>query len=306
MTREEINKQKQKEIFQEENKEKIKKTIKLIFKLTIILIILTCSFFAYTTYISTTKIGVREYRVIEKKLPDSFNGLKIIQISDLHYGSTMFNKDVKKLVKLVNDRKPDLILFTGDLINKNYKLSSKEQEALIEELKKMNSSLGKYAINGEEDSDSFLTILNQSDFAILNNESELIFNNNNEPILLVGLSSYLANKQDIEKAFSYFKEATHNSNIYTITILHEPDAVEDIKEVYPTDLYLAGHSHNGSIRIPYFNYALKKDGAKTYDQDYYNINGSKLYISSGLGTNNSNSIRLFCRPSINFFRLSNK
>lgn len=306
MTREEINKQKQKEIFQEENKEKIKKTIKLIFKLTIILIILTCSFFAYTTYISTTKIGVREYRIVEKKLPDSFNGLKIIQISDLHYGSTMFNKDVKKLVKLVNDRKPDLILFTGDLINKNYKLSSKEQEALIEELKKMNSSLGKYAITGEEDSDNFLTILNQSDFAILNNESELIFDNNNEPILLVGLSSYLANNQDIEKAYSYFKEATHNSNIYTITILHEPDAVEDIKEVYPTDLYLAGHSHNGSIRIPYFNYALKKDGAKTYDQDYYNINGSKLYISSGLGTNNSNSIRLFCRPSINFFRLSNK
>lgn len=306
MTREEINKQKQKEIFQEENKEKIKKTIKLFFKLIIIIVILTCSFFTYTTYVSTTKIGVREYRVIEKKLPESFNGLKIIQLSDLHYGSTMFNKDVKKLVKLVNERKPDLIFFTGDLINKNYKLSSKEQEALINELKKMNSSLGKYAITGEEDEDSFLTILNQSDFTILNNESELIYNNNNEPILLVGLSSYLSNDQNIEKAYSYFKEATHNSNIYTITILHEPDAIEDIKEIYPTDLYLAGHSHNGSIRIPYFNYALKKDGAKTYDQDYYKINNSKLYISSGLGTNNSNSIRLFCRPSINFFRLSNK
>lgn len=306
MTREEINKQKQKEIFQEENKEKIKKTIKLFFKITIIIVILACSFFTYTTYISTSKIGVREYRVIEKKLPTSFNGLKIIQISDLHYGSTMFNKDVKKIVKLINERKPDLIVFTGDLINKNYKLSSKEQENLIKELKKLNSALGKYAVTGEDDSDSFLTILNQSDFTILNNESELIFDNNNEPILLIGLSSYLVNTQNIEKAYSYFKEPTHNSNIYTITILHEPDAIEDIKEIYPTDLYLAGHSHNGSIRIPYFNYALKKEGAKIYDQDFYNINGSKLYISSGLGTNNSNSIRLFCRPSINFFRLSNK
>ena len=51
---------------------------------------------------------------------------------------------------------------------------------------------------------------------------------------------------------------------------------------------------------------MKKEGASKYDQDYYKINDSKLYISSGLGTNNSNSIRLFCRPSINFFRLSNE
>lgn len=306
MTREEINKQKQQEIFKEENKEKVKKTIKIFFKLTIIIVIFTCSFFFYTTYVSTIKIGVREYRLIEKKIPDSFNGLKIIQLSDLHYGSTMFNKDVKKIIKLVNDRKPDLIVFTGDLINKSYKLSSKEQESLTKELKKLNASLGKYAITGEEDNDNFMTILNQSDFTILNNESELIYDNNNDPIILVGLSSYLANKQDIDKAYAYFNEATHNSNIYTITILHEPDAVDDIKEVYQSDLYLAGHSHNGNIRIPYLNYALKKEGAKIYDQDYYNLNGSKLYISSGLGTNNSNNIRLFCRPSINFFRLSNK
>ena len=46
------------------------------------------------------------------------------------------------------------------------------------------------------------------------------------------------------------------------------------------------------------------DGAKKYDQDYYEIDNSKLYISSGLGT--QNGIRLFCRPSINFYRLSNK
>lgn len=306
MTREEINKAKRKEIEKEENTEKAKKIVKTILKLSIIIIILTCSFFTYTTYISTTKIGVREYRVIDRKIPDSFNGLKIIQFSDLHYGSTMFNKDVKKIVKLINERHPDLIIFTGDLINKSYKLTSKEQENLAKELKKLNATLGKYAITGEEDGDNFLTILNQSEFTILKNESDLIYNNTNEPIILIGLASYLSNEQDIDKAYTYFNDANHNSNIYTITALHEPDAVEDLKEIHPSDLYLAGHSHNGNIRIPYFNYALKKDGAKTYDQDYYNVNGSKLYITSGLGTNNSNSIRLFCRPSINFFRLSNK
>jgi predicted MPP superfamily phosphohydrolase len=74
---------------------------------------------------------------------------------------------------------------------------------------------------------------------------------------------------------------------------------------YTTDLFLAGHSHNGNIRIPFINKSIYKvEGAKKYDQDYYKIKNSNLYISSGLGT--TNGIRLFCRPSINFFRLSNK
>lgn len=306
MTREEINESKQKEIFKEQNKETIKKTIKIVVKITLILVICTGIFFGYTTYISTVKIGVREYRIKNNKIPQTFNGTKIIQISDLHYGSTMFLKDVKKIISLVNERKPELIVFTGDLINKNYKLNSKEQEKLIKELKKMKASLGKYAILGEEDNESFTTIFNQSNFTILKNEHELIYNNNNDPILLVGLTTPIKDDDDLKKAYSYFREETHNSNIYTITILHQPDSIEDITGTYHSDLFLAGHSHNGNVRVPFINYAIKKEGAKKYDQDFYEIDESQLYISSGLGTNNANSIRLFCRPSINFFRLSNK
>ena len=70
------------------------------------------------------------------------------------------------------------------------------------------------------------------------------------------------------------------------------------------DLLLAGHSHNGDIKIPYIGPIIKKDGAKKYNDEYYKVNNTLLYISSGIGTKN-NSVRLFCRPSINFFRLSN-
>ena len=139
---------------------------------------------------------------------------------------------------------------------------------------------------------------------MLRNEYDLIYSKSNTPILLIGLSSIEKN-QDIEKAYQYFKEPTHNSDIYTITILHEPDVVDNIINTYPTDLFLAGHSHNGNIRIPIIKYSpFKAKNAKKYTQDYYKINNSKLYISSGLGT--EKGIRLFCRPSINFFRLSTK
>ena len=292
MTREQLNEEKQQEIFKEQNKENIKKIVKKVMKILLIILVIGTIFFSYTTYVSSVKIKVREYRITEKKIPASFNGLKIIQLTDLHYGTTMFNENIKDIVKMTNDRNPDLIVFTGDLIDKNYKLTNKEQEEIIKELKKLSASLGKYAIIGDEDNEKTNNIL--------------IYQKNNEPILLVGLSSNSKN-QNIEKAYSYFKQNVFNSNIYTITLLHEPDTVDDIIGSYNSDLFLAGHSNNGNIRLPFVKYSLfKVDGAKKYDQDYYNLGNSKLYISSGLGTTNKSNIRLFCRPSINFFRLSNQ
>lgn len=305
MTRKELNEDIQNEIFKEQNKNFIKKAIKNTIIAIVCLVVLTFLFFTYTTYVSNVKVKTREYRVINKKLPESFNGLKIIQLSDLHYGSTMFYDELKSIVKLTNERKPDLVVFTGDLIAQDYKMTSKEKEKLITELKNINSTLGKYAVKGNEDKEEVATILNQSDFTLLNNESDLIYKETN-PILLVGLSSSLAKEQDIDKAFNYFHEENHNDDIYTITIMHEPDSVDDVLNDYHPDLFLAGHSHNGNIRIPFINFSLMRPkGAYKYYQDYYKINDSKLYISSGLGTNNTSSIRFFCRPSINLFRLSN-
>lgn len=303
LTRSERNEEKQKEIIKEENREIRKKIVISCFKIIIIIILLSITFYLYTTYISSKIIDVKEERIINEKLPTNFNGLKIIQISDIHYGSTIFIKDIKKLVKLVNERTPDLVVFTGDLINKDYKLNSKEQEKLITELKKIKTTIGKYAIMGEEDSSEFNTIMNQSNFTILNNSYDLIYKDNNIPILLIGLNNSKKN-EDIDSAYEYFNQPTHNSNIYTITLLHKPDTVDEILEKYPTtDLFLAGHSHNGQINIPYIGGLIKKEGSQQYINEFYQINESKLYISSGIGTN-GNGFRLFCRPSINFFRLS--
>jgi len=304
MTREELNEEIQKEIELEQKQEKRKKIIKKTIKGIFIIILLSILFYSYTTYISTVKIGVREYRIINEKVPTPFNGLKIIQLSDLHYGSTMFQENVKQIKKIVNDRNPDIIVFTGDLIKKNYNISAQEQEELIKELKLMKSTLGKYAILGDEDNEKVATIFNQSEFSILRNDYDLIYKDNSIPLLLIGINSQ-KKEQDISKSFRYFQQETYNSNIYTITIFHEPDTVEEIVGSYHSDLLIAGHSHNGDIRIPIINKAIrKKAGAQKYDQDFYNIDNTPFYISSGLGT--ESGIRLFCRPSINFFRISNQ
>ncbi|MBR2828860.1 MAG: metallophosphoesterase [Bacilli bacterium] len=302
MTREELNDGIQKEIIKEHKKEIIKKGIKITVKILLVGTILAFLFFTYTTYISTSLIKVQEYRIINEKIPSSFKGLKIIHFSDLHLGSSFDIEDMKKVRKLSNERKPDLVLFTGDLIYKK-NLEKEKQEDLIKELKKMKASIGKYAILGDEDNEKISTIFNQSDFTILRNEYDLIYKEKENPILLVGISSMLKNQQDLKKAYSYFELPTHNSNIYTISMFHEPDLTNDIMN-NPSDLLLSGHSHNGQIRIPFLNKGiLIEKGAKTYNNPHYSIDNKELYISSGLGT--KTGFRLFCRPSINFYRLSN-
>ena len=275
----------------------------LIFKFSFYIIIGFLLFYLYTTFISTRIISVHEERIINKKVPDSFNGLKIAHFSDLHYGSTYFINELKDVVKKINKRKPDIVVFTGDLIDKNYDLTMSEQEKIIKELKNIDSTLGKYAIYGEEDNSIFETVMRQSGFDILDNNYDIIYNNSNDPFILIGLNSN--NESNLVSAFSYFKEPTHNSNIFSVTLIHEPDMVDSVSENNTSDLFLAGHSHNGYIVFPFIGGIYKIQGAKKYNAPYYKIEDSHLYISSGLGTNGP-GFRLFCRPSINFFRISNK
>ena len=305
MTREELNQEKQKEIIDEEKREKRKKIIIFSFKCVVVFITCFLLFYCYTTYVSSAMMIVKEERIINEKLPSDFTGLKVIHFSDLHYGTTMFEDGLKKIVKEINSRSPDLVVFTGDLIDEAYDASTEEMEMISKYLMKIDASLGKYAVSGEEDNDNFTTIMNQSNFIVLDNDYDLIYKNSNTPILLVGLDSKLSGEQNIEEGFAYFKTEGYNSNIYTIVLAHEPDSVVSFQNMYSSDLVLAGHSHNGNIRIPFIGAIEKVEGAKKYDQEHYSIGKTELYISSGLGTNGP-GFRLFCRPSINFFRLSSE
>ena len=141
---------------------------------------------------------------------------------------------------------------------------------------------------------------------IESSKGHLIFKETNTPILLVGLNNQTKDENSLQNAYSYFTQEIHNPDIFSITLTHEPDTV-DLIDPTKTQLILAGHSHNGSVRIPFINKSIfNKEGAKKYNQDYYKVNNNDLYISSGLGTNNYVGFRLFCRPTISLYRISNK
>jgi len=171
----------------------------------------------------------------------------------------------------------------------------------VEEAKKrvlsINSSVNINIIREFLTKDNFDTLLN--------NNYDLIYNNDNTPILMVGLSSLNQKEREIDKAYKYFSEETHNSNIYTITIMSETDDLDDITSRYNSNLVLAGNSLNGEIRLPFVGGIITKEGSKKYKDSYYKVNDSEIYVSNGIGSPEA-KFRLFNRPSINLFRLTNK
>lgn len=302
MTREELNQDKQQEIIDEERRDNIKKYTIMTIKFLFIIFVVFSAFYFYANYISSKVLFVNEKRLYYDNLPNNFEGLKVIQFSDLHYGTTFFDEDLEKVVKEINQRKPDIVFFTGDLIDSKYNATNEEKENIIKILKKINVSLGKYAISGEDDTKyDYASIMKQGDFIVLDNSYDFIYNNVNSPILVTGTSI----NANISNSFQYFSLENHNKNIFTISLVHEPDLVDEIISKYPTNIFLAGHSHNGNIRIPFIGPIKKIDGSKKYYDSYYKVNNSDLFISSGLGTD-ENGFRMFCHPSINFFRISRK
>lgn len=253
----------------------------------------------YSRYIATTGIQIKEYSVINNKIPKSFKGFKVVHFSDLKYGSTTDQKYLKKLVNKINELNPDIIIFTGDLITSNYKLTDNDKKSIIENLNKLDPKIDIYSIRGDNDiNETYNSIITQTKIIEINNLNKLIYYKGDTPIMLIGLDDSINGNQSLDMAFNY-----EENNYYKILITHEPDTYEKIKDK-KIDLFLAGHSLNGQVRLPFIGSVYTPTGAKKYYDSKYKIDNTEIYISNGLGTSKI-PYRLNNRPSINLYRFYN-
>lgn len=272
--------------------------------LYILLFILLLLFIAlYSRYVSTSGLVVNEIKITDSSLSDSFHGFKIVHLSDILYGGTIKSDDFLDIVEEINLLKPDILVITGDLLDVENDFDDSE---LIEMLSLIDVTIGKYAISGDNDlGDRWEYIISSSGFVNLNNTIDIIYNGSNSYITISGLSSNLYGNSDIDGKMSnsYDFLNNENSSVYNILIMHEPDYIDDI-DYSNYDLVLAGHSLGGQIKLPFIGGLLYPSGAKNYTDTYYDLGNTDFYISSGLGTDIVD-FRLFNRPSLNFYRLSN-
>ena len=284
-----------------EKKEQRNKMIKWIIIIGILIIV---GGILWARYISTRGLRIKEYAIETENITEEYDGFKIVHFADLHYGSTIRLKELKKLVQEINKLKPDVVVFTGDLTEPGSKISNNEIEKVIKELSNIDPAIETMAVIGNHDYETkyWDKIVPKLDWTVLDNTYHYVYKDSQTPIVFVGIDDKLKGKPDYENAFSYTNET--EENLYTIVLLHEPDQVLDMKS-YNYNLVLAGHSHLGQVRLPGVGAIYVPTGSKTYYDEHYKLDKADLYINGGVGTSTL-KLRFFNKPSINLYRFYKK
>ena len=253
------------------------------------------------------KILIEEYIDLVKIVAGrmyNFYGSKIEYDDLIGFGVIGLIDDLKKLIKTINSLHPDIIVFTGDLIDNPKDLQKGEELPIIETLQTLQAPLGKFWIYGNHDHGGYGTeiirhLMDVSGFILLQN-SHIKITHQNQSLILAGIDDLMLGRPNIEKAL-----ANVSPDLFTILLAHEPDFADEAVN-FPVDVQLSGHSHGGQVRLPIVGHLYTPLYAEKYVLGKYTIkNRLELYVNAGIGTTRM-PYRLFCQPEIHEFTLKTK
>ncbi|GGA87835.1 metallophosphoesterase [Ornithinibacillus halotolerans] len=267
---------------------------------TFILLGVSGGTYYYARNIEPSLLTTKEEVITSSKIPTSFDGFKIVQFSDTHLGFHYNLDQFKELVNKINHLSPDLVVFTGDLVDdpNNYEWNSR----IIELLQSLNATKGKYWIYGNHDHGGYGTeivydVMNQAQFKLLQNNHDVI-QINADRIILAGIDDVILGKPNLSEAIK-----NTNPDLFTILLAHEPDFADTTLQ-FPVDVQLSGHSHGGQVRLPFIGHLYTPIYAEKYVEGKYTFSKSnlELFVSRGIGTTRL-PYRFLCKPEITLFTL---
>jgi predicted MPP superfamily phosphohydrolase len=245
-------------------------------------------------------IGRTDFKTIHvvvpfKNLPKSFDGLKIAQLSDMHLGSFYDSLEVKKGIMQLMDEKPDLIVFTGDIVNNQ----SEEARVMLPELKRLHAPLGVFSVLGNhdvgdyrrwqtintknEDLNKLKQIELEAGFKLLIDE-HYILRKATDSIALIGVNSW--GERPFRK-YGKLKKAMKGVENYPFKILlsHIPTHWdEEVDGKTNIDLTLSGHTHGMQFGINCFGiYWSPIKYVYPHWSGLYNDGEQYLYVNRGFG-----------------------
>lgn len=250
---------------------------------------------------SRDDLEISRYEVKSQKLPESFDGFKIVQLSDLH--GAEFGEDGMGLVEKVKELEPDIIALTGDFVTDEGDLAAVEKLAA-----RLVKLCPVYFISGNHEFGSGLAvkvrnILERAGVKYLSNEY-LTISRGEDGILLGGVEDPLAYADMLSPDELAQKMNDAAPDAFKILLGHRNYWMTEYPEL-PVDLIFCGHAHGGLIRIPGVGGLIGTDRRlfPDFDAGEYNNGRYTLIVSRGLG--NSVPIpRIFNRPEIVCVELS--
>ena len=230
------------------------------------------------------------YDYSSTKIPASFDGFCIVQLSDFHLKK--FGKKESVLIQAVNDCQPDLIVFTGDVIDENHR----DISPLKDLLEGIYQTAPIYYISGNHDLlEDALPMRHEMEqlfmeYGVINlDDQETVIYHGDSTIRLTGLGWH-------SRYFSNFINPA-DLDYFNILLYHGSNYFPGLSQ-YGYDLLLAGHVHGGIVRLPFLGGVFSNEGSlfPTYDSGIFQENGCVMISSRGLG--DARIPRFYNRPEV--------
>lgn len=280
-------------------------------KKIIAIILIIIAVLTIFTYCQNNTIVVSRFDFQNEKIPDSFIGTKILQISDLH--NKEFGNNQKRLISKISKENPDYIVVTGDLIDRNHTNIDIAMELIHEAVK--IAPVFYVSGNHEQNADEFQTLkikLVRSGAVFLDNKN-VVLEKNGEQIQIFGIADpnflLATDTYDIDVLFdrklSEIMEEKENDN-FSILLSHRAEML-DIYAKNGVDFVFSGHAHGGQIRLPFVGglIAPNQGFMPEYTSGIYEKQNTTMVVSRGLGRSVI-PFRVFNRPEIVVVKLKNK
>lgn len=258
----------------------------------------------YAAEISRHEIDVEQHTITLARLPEVFRGLRIVQISDIHYAEYTEPFFVRWVVDEVNRLKPDVVVITGDFISfapAGRKTAINFAYHCADILRGIQCPR-RFAVMGNHDCivncAAVTEAVTTAGIPVLNN-SAVPLERDGKRLWIAGLSDPLNGDPRLDLAIP---KASTKDGEPVILLAHEPDYVRHVLP-YGVDFMLSGHTHGGQVRIPFLPpMFLPKWGTK-HVEGLFHLGKTQLYVNRGIGAVGL-PFRFRCPPEITLFTLA--
>ena len=248
-------------------------------------------------------VDVSEVTLSLPRLARSFSGLRVVQISDLHYGGWMTTEHLTEIVQMVIDQSPDLVTITGDFVMGEERLRQVVIEKLDEMasvLKTLSESVLTLGVLGNHDyrldRTSVVNMLDKAGITSLNN-SVHTFTRGNDTLHFAGVDDVLKHYARMDLLLPQIPDDS-----CAILLAHEPDYADVSARTGRFDLQLSGHSHGGQVVLPFIGPPILPYLGHKYPSGLYRVKDMYQYTNRGVGMTTP-YVRFNCRPEITVFTL---
>ena len=256
-----------------------------------------------------TKIDVTKYTISNEKIPEEFNGFKIVQLSDFH--SQGYRDTTEKLISKVKEINPDIIVMTGDMVSWDME-DIEEVKILIKSLVEVYpiyyidgnhehlaeiSRPGRYVAFNEFMQELGVTTIKNDYVEIYKGNKSINLYGINLP--LDGATGLYVNRFQLEENYVEKTLSEADKEKFNILLAHTPTFIKQYSQ-WGADLVLSGHMHGGIVRIPFTNIGLLSPGRTIfprYAAGKFKVNDTTMIVNRGIGTS-SFKLRVFNNPEI--------